>query len=185
MLTIENQLKQLQQSITTTSSISSSTAEQQEVILVREAEPSSQWVLNTYLHISWKWITAVLCTLYLLAIHQLLSTFILIYRTLCNSNSANHASSIDSENSSKTDQENLNNSKDWVCHYTIMIYYTERKKIRKKNQIISSIESGCIHPNIRLWQNLNLKKLKLLKIIFQHPLYYIHLIWSNISKTLY
>ena len=42
MLTIENQLKQLQQSITTTSSISSSTAEQQEVILVREAEPSSQ-----------------------------------------------------------------------------------------------------------------------------------------------
>jgi hypothetical protein len=74
MLTIENQLKQLQQSITTTSSISSSTAEQQEVILVREAEPSSQ--------------------------------------TLCNSNSANHASSIDSENSSKTDQENLNNSKD-------------------------------------------------------------------------
>ena len=46
MLTIENQLKQLQQSITTTSSISSSTAEQQEVILVREAEPSSQWVFN-------------------------------------------------------------------------------------------------------------------------------------------
>ena len=49
MLTIENQLKQLQQSITTTSSISSSTAEQQEVILVREAEPSSQGVLNTYI----------------------------------------------------------------------------------------------------------------------------------------
>ena len=38
MLTIENQLKQLQQSLTT-SSISSST--EHEVILVREAEPSN------------------------------------------------------------------------------------------------------------------------------------------------